>query len=75
MTIKRELNLIHTVSWLCLLKCRAEVLKLASGDVLEVILDSLDTVNALCKLAESSCDDVIYFQKEGSNYRVGIQKN
>ena len=74
MSNKRELNLIHTVSWLSLLKCRAEVLKLASGDILEVILNNLDTVNALCKIAESSCDEVIYFHKEGSNYRVGIQK-
>jgi TusA-related sulfurtransferase len=74
MTSKLEINLIDTVSWLSLLKCKDTLSKMTLGDVLEVLIKDLEVIEDLTKIVSRSQDQLIQTLREEDHYRIRIKK-
>ena len=74
MTSKLEINLIDTVSWLSLLKCKDMLSKMALGDVLEVLIKDSEVVVDLTIIVNRSQDQLLQTLREEDNYRICIKK-
>jgi TusA-related sulfurtransferase len=74
MTSKLEINLIDTVSWLSLLKCKDMLSKMALGDVLEVLIKDSEVIEDLTKIVNRSQDQLLQTLREEDNYRIRIKK-
>ena len=61
MNLKQEINLIDTVSWLSLLKCKDMLSKMALGDVLEVLIKDPEVIEDLTKIVNRSQDQLTIF--------------
>ena len=69
-----ELDLIGVVSPVCMLKCKSELAKMNTGDVLEVLLQDPEVVEELAKIIERSKDRVISKKREKDHYRIRVKK-
>ena len=69
-----ELNLIGVASPVCLLKCKSELAKIHTGEVLEILLQDPDVLKELIKIIARSTDKMIQSAKEGDHYRVRLRK-
>lgn len=74
MTSKLEINLIDTVSWLSLLKCKDMLSKMALGDVLEVLIKDPEVIEDLTKIVNRSQDQLLQTLMEEDHYRIHIKK-
>ena len=74
MTSKLEINLVDTVSWLSLLKCKDVLSKMALGEVLEVLINDLEVIEDLTKIINRSQDQLLQTLREEDNYRIRIKK-
>jgi TusA-related sulfurtransferase len=69
-----ELNLIGVASPVCLLKCKQVLAEMNAGDMIEILLQDPDVVEALVKIIRRSPDEVIKSEPEGDHYRVHLKK-
>lgn len=74
MTSKLEINLVDTVSWLSLLKCKDVLSKMALGEVLEVLIKDFEVIEDLTKIINRSQDQLLQTLREEDNYRIRIKK-
>ena len=74
MTSKIEINLIDTVSWLSLLKCKDMLSKMALGDVLEVLIKDSEVIEDLTKIVNRSQDQLLQTLREEDHCRICIKK-
>ena len=61
MDLKQEINLIDTVSWLSLLKCKDALSKMTMGDELEVLIKDHEVIEDLKKIVNRSQDQLLQF--------------
>ena len=74
MTTKLEINLIDTVSWLSLLKCKDVLSKMSMGDVVEVLIKDPEVIEDLVKIINRSQDQLLQTISEEDHYRIRIKK-
>ena len=74
MNLKQEINLIDTVSWLSLLKCKDVLSKMSMGDVLEVLIKDPEVIEDLKKIVNRSQDQLLQTMSEEDHYRIRIKK-
>lgn len=74
MNLKQEINLIDTVSWLSLLKCKDMLSKMTMGDVLEVLIKDPEVIEDLTKIFNRSQDQLLQKLREEDHYRIRIKK-
>jgi TusA-related sulfurtransferase len=74
MNSKLEINIIDTVSWLSLLKCKDMLSKMALGDVLEVLIKDSEVVVDLTIIVNRSQDQLLQTLREEDHYRIRIKK-
>ena len=72
--ISKELDLIGVVSPVCILKCKSELARMATGYTLEVLLQDPEVVEELIKIVERSKDHVIKSEQEGDHFRIQLKK-
>ena len=70
----KQVNLIDTVSWLSLLKCKDMLSKMTMGDVLEVLIKDHEVIEDLKKIINRSQDQVFQTLREEDHYRIRIKK-
>ena len=74
MNSKLEINLIDTVSWLSLLKCKDMLSKMALGDVLEVLIKDSEVIEDLTIIVKRSQYQLLQTLREEDHYRIRIKK-
>lgn len=74
MNMKHEINLIDTVSWLSLLKCKDILSKMTMGDVLEVLIKDPEVIEDLTKIVNRSQDHLLQTLMEEDHFRICIKK-
>ena len=74
MISKLEINLIDTVSWLSLLKCKNMLSKMTLGDVLEVLIKDSEVIEDLTKIVNRSQDQLLQTLREEDHSRICIKK-
>jgi TusA-related sulfurtransferase len=74
MSQKREISLLDTPSFVCLLKFKNELLHLSCGDLLEVVLDDDETWRDMEKIVTRSDDHIARMKKEDGLIEITIQK-
>ena len=70
----KQVNLIDTVSWLSLLKCKDMLSKMTMGDVLEVLIKDPEVIEDLTKIFNRSQDQLLQKLREEDHYRIRIKK-
>jgi TusA-related sulfurtransferase len=69
-----KLDLIHIISPLCLLKCKSELNRLNSGEVLEIWLQDYEVVENIEKIISLSNDRIIGADKANDRFCLYIEK-